>query len=185
MDEKYKYIDKVVKGKLDGLQAKSTLLGWAKLNKVMALKRFLKFSVTRFNIYYAAIVLTATTSGTYYAFSEVSSGNNKCGIKYMKTEDIERVEYYRDSVELEKDCSVSPVEKNADTIRGNQQKDSNNNILNQEVTNSKVNDSIKNEEPKKKVVRKVIKKHIVIKDTILQKDTVVVKKVFEQKGGQK
>lgn len=182
MDENYKYIDNLVKGKLQSYQAKGALLGWSKLNKALSFKRFLKFSLAKFNIYYAAVIISGASIGTYMAVNhsnkneiqqatiiELNQRNHNILISrdtIIKLDTLQNI----NSQDIKKTQEIKIPKE--DTVKIEYLKDS---IIIEKRKNTTI--------PKKQV--KVIKKQVFIRDTVLKKDTIVVKKVIQQQGEQK
>ena len=183
METNNNYIDDIVRKTLseDDSSFKDAAL-WDRIDNTLKYKRFLRFSLNHFNIYYSIAILLVTVSfiGYYVTYNNLE---NSTSIKSNPTQPVNNI---KDNVNPlpQNDNTVEPSVKSVssvENVKTEQLGKTNTSSLpvikeTENNTTTNVNNELKST---KKV--KIIKKQLVITDTIRKKDTIYVKKQIAPK----
>jgi len=184
METKNNYIDELVRNSLSCTEQSSDDAAlWCRIDNTMKYKRFLKFSLNTFNIYYSVVLLLIIISATAYFFINNNSQNtspvkNNNSIQLApSTNNNVPTELKSDKTDKPSVSSVQPaIEQN---LQDNSTKKINGKtspVIKNEQKNATTTENTESKTDKKTKKIKVVKKQFIVTDTILKKDTVVIKK---------
>jgi len=184
METKENYIDELVRNSLSrtGPSSDDAAL-WDRIDKTMKFKRFLRFSLNTFNIYYSVAILLIIFSAVYFFINNnsqnISPVNNNNSIQPAPSakNDVQP-ELKNDKIGDPSASSIQPV--SGQNIQDNSAKKSNTNsltVIKKETENNiSTTENTESKTTKKAKKVKVVKKQVVITDTIRKKETVIIKK---------
>ncbi|MGD0711388.1 MAG: hypothetical protein ABR968_09425 [Bacteroidales bacterium] len=150
---------------------------WDSIDKTLKYKGFLRFSLSHFNIYYSVLIVVIISSASYLFINN----NNSQNTPPLNNNSIKLVPTVKDSSqqELKNEATVSSIQQtgNAQNIQNQSSGKSDKNSL--AVVNNKTDkpSSPTGDTGSRKTKKiKVVKKQLVITDTVHKKDTVYIKK---------
>lgn len=177
------YLDKLVLNAFpDNIASERNVTLWNGIRKTLRFKKFFKLSLNTFNVYYSAIILTAVVSTSVYyickdAGNSSPTGNINCQQQPAAENNVAPDQAQSANSERAGEAQISPV------CGQNMNKAARENAVKEPstVTKDAIDLNIVDKEPlldnasKAKKV-KVVKKQLVITDTIRKKDTVIIRK---------
>ena len=135
------YIDKLVSSKLAGHAIETTGNSWLAISRIAFWRNFLIFSFTRFNVYYAALILLLSVSSILYLVPENNNtqqtniiNTNYQPRKFANTQN-NQLAINNSSIEISKQQIISTSQQITNTVKNNNL--SNNNIENSTNIKSK------------------------------------------------
>ncbi len=185
METNNNYIDELVRNSLpDNEPSSNDAALWDRIDSTLKYKRFLRFSLNNFNIYYSIVIFLIVVSFVGYFLINNNSKNttteNNCSKQPINT-----VKNNASSLP-QNDKTIKPSVTSDKMVCGQNVQDKHSKKTNtyslpviKETENKTV--STENKEPKNAKKIKIVKKRLVITDTIRKKDTVFIKKQIAPK----
>jgi len=177
METKENYIDELTRNALSGPEPSSNDASlWSRIDNTMKYKRFLRFSLNTFNVYYSAAILLITVSSAVYFFANNNSQNTS---PVYKNKSIQPAP---PSASSSQPCLPDRQAIDGENIQNEPTEKPNTNSLpaiKNETENSTA--STVNSKPKSAKKVMIVKKQYVITDTILKKNTVIIRKPYISK----
>jgi len=157
---------------------------WNRISRTMRFKRFLRFSLSSFNIYYSVLTIFLISSAAYFFINQNSQNtapaNNNSILAVPSAKDCSQPELKSDKI-IEPSVSAIP-QANGQKIQAesSEKTDTNSSLILKNKTVKPSSPFADNGYIKPKKV-KVVKKQLIITDTIHKKDTVYIKKASTPK----
>jgi hypothetical protein len=182
METTNNYIDDLVRKSFpDKITSPDDAALWDRIDKTMKYKRFLRFSLSNFNIYYSVLIILLISSAAYFFIN-----NNSRNTAPINNNSILPVPIVKDIIqpEFKNDKTINP---SVSSIRLASGQNTQSKLPGKSDTNSLPVIKNKTEKPsyltgeissKKTKKVKVVKKQFVITDTIYKEDTVYIKKAL-------
>jgi hypothetical protein len=176
METKDNHLDELIRSTLKEESPGDNASLWNHIDKTLKYKGFLRFSFSSFNIYYSVVLLTTMVSSAYFIWNNNSENDTTVNKNIEKN-----ISNSQQNLDSEKttynNTSILPDQ--------NQEPKQYENIVLSEQNSNKINDvkTVKNfpdstdsitTQKVKKV--KIIKKQVLITDTVRKRDTIYIKR---------